>query len=102
MHRFTRIAAGTAFAGSLLFTGAVAPASAAPVIQDGLVNVTIGDITVTDTVDVAASAAITACDLVDVSGTQVAVLARATNVDRSGNEQTICRTDAGDVTLTNN
>src|SRR5687767_201861 len=56
----------TVFAGTVLAVGVASPASAQPVIQDGLVNVTIGDVTVTDTVDVAASAAVVACDLVDV------------------------------------
>jgi hypothetical protein len=54
--------------------------------------VTIGNITVTDLVDVAASAAVTACDVADVhvnQVNQVAVLARAIAVDRSGQSQTI-------------
>ncbi len=71
-------------------------------IQDGLVNVTIGDITVTDTVDVAASAAVVACDLVDVGAAAVGVLARAIAVDTSGRSQTICRTEQGPVTISNN
>lgn len=104
MRAITRAAAGAAFAGSLLFTGGMAPAMAAPVDQDGLVNVNVGDITIRDAVDlnVAASLAVTACDLADVTVNQVAVLARAIAVDRSGQSQTICRTDAGDVVLENN
>jgi xanthine/uracil/vitamin C permease (AzgA family) len=80
----------------------MAPASAVgPIQANNLVNVNISGNTVTVPVSVAASLAVTACDLVDVSGVQVAVLSRATLVDRTGREQTICRTDAGDVTITN-
>lgn len=91
-----------AAAGSLFLVGAVGgPASAAPLVQNGLVNVTIEDNTVTVPVNVAASLAVTACDVLDVNVNQVAVLARAVAVDRSGQDQTICSTEAGDVTISN-
>lgn len=102
MHKITRIAAGTAFAGSLLFTGGLAPASAVgPIQANNLVNVNISGNTVTVPVNVAASLAVTACDVLDVTVNQVAVLSRAIAVDRSGQQQTICRTESGDVTITN-
>ena len=67
-------------------------------------NVNVGDITIEDAVDVNAAvlAAVTACDVADVAVNQIAVLARAIAVDRSDQGQTICRTDAGNVTITNN
>jgi hypothetical protein len=77
--------------------------------QDGLVNVAVGDVNVLNGVSVqaAVNAVVQACDLADVGNVQVAVLARATAVDRGGNEQTICRTGDleghnGPVTITNN
>jgi hypothetical protein len=102
MASYVRKSLVTVFAGAAFITGVASPASAQPVDQDGLVNVNIGDVTVTDTVDVAASLAVAACDLVDVGAVAVGVLARATAVDTSGRSQTICRTDQGPVTITNN
>jgi len=89
----------TLFAGAALVTAAAAPASAANAVQDGLVNVAVGDITVQDiNVGVAAQIAANACDLVNVG--QVAVLARA--VDRSGESTTVCTSDQGPVVLSQN
>ena len=84
---------------SALAFGAVAEASK-QTIGDGLIIVQVGDVTVTDAVDVnvAASVAATLCDLVDVGS--VAVLGTA--VDATGRKATVCRTDAGPVTLRNN
>ena len=82
-----------------------APASAsAQGQQDGLVNVMVGDVTILENVNVAAAvqAVITACDLVDASNVQVALLARATQVDRSGRSATFCRSDAGPVRIVQN
>jgi hypothetical protein len=66
--------------------------------QDGLVNVSIGDITIEDVnVGIAALVAATVCE---VQVGPVAVLGVA--VDRSGDSTTICETDAGDVVLSQN
>jgi hypothetical protein len=102
MASYARKSIVTLIAGTALAAGIATPASAQPVIQDGLVNITIGDVTVTDTVDVAASAAVVACDLVDVGNVAVGVLARVIAVDRTGRQQTICRTEQGPVTISNN
>jgi hypothetical protein len=87
----------TLFASAMLVGGLAAPATAQVQIQDGLVNVAIGDITVEDVnVGIAALVAATICD-VDIG--PVVVLGVA--VDRSrGGETTICETEAGDVVLT--
>ncbi len=98
MASYVKKSVATLFAGTVLAVGFAAPASAQPV-QDGLVNVAVGDITVQDiNVGVAAQIAANACDLVNVG--QVAVLARA--VDRSGGSRTVCTTDQGDVVLSQN
>jgi hypothetical protein len=87
----------TLFASAMLVGGAAAPATA-QVEQDGLVNISIGDITVEDVnVGVAALVAATICE---VNVGPVAVLGIA--VDRSGDETTICSTEAGDVVLSQN
>ena len=88
----------TGVLGGAMLLGAAAPTANAQT-QDGLVNVMVGDITIRDAVDVnvAAQVAATICG-VDVG--PVAVLAN--NVDEEGVNQTICQTDQGDVTITQN
>ncbi|HJU64587.1 MAG TPA: hypothetical protein VJ596_02870 [Gemmatimonadaceae bacterium] len=90
-----------AIGGALAFG---APESASAQEQDGLVNVVVGDVTILEDVNVAVAvnAVVTACDLVDVGNVQVALLARATQVDRSGRSTTICRTEGGPVEITQN
>jgi hypothetical protein len=65
-----------------MVAGTAAPAGAQ--VQDGLVNVAIGDVTI----------------LEDVNIGPVAVLGRA--VDRSGDTETVCTTDQGPVTIRQN
>lgn len=89
---------------SLLAAGALAPtASAQPINQDGLVNVNVGDVTILEDVNVAvgANVAATLCGI-EVGPLALAVLGQAVAVDRSGRDRTICETDAGDVTITQN
>ncbi|MBT2550544.1 hypothetical protein [Arthrobacter sp. ISL-65] len=101
MRAFTKATAGAVFAGSLLFAGGMAPATAAPpiVVQDGLVNVSVGDISILNDarIGVAAQVAATICG---VKVGPVAVL--ATQVDRSGATATVCTTDQGPVTISQN
>lgn len=88
----------TLFAGAALMGATAAPASAANQNQDGLVNVAIGDITLQDiNIGVAAQIAAQVCG---VKVGPVAVLGAA--VDRSGAMRTVCESDQGDVTLTQN
>jgi hypothetical protein len=89
--------------GALLTLGAVAgPAQAKnnTTLQDGLVNVVVGDVVVRDAVDVnvAASVAATLCDVADVGS--IAVLGTA--VDTTGKKETVCYTAAGPVRIVNN
>ncbi|MGH2789500.1 MAG: hypothetical protein ACRDJ0_00775 [Actinomycetota bacterium] len=77
--------------------GAAAPAAAQQ--QDGLVNVMIGDVTIRDAVDIGVAAQV-AANVCGLKVGPVAVLAR--QVDRSGELRTVCETDQGDVTLTQN
>jgi hypothetical protein len=88
-------------AASLLATGVLAPtAAAARQTQDGLVNVAIGDITIQDIqVAVAAQVVATACDLVDASAA-VGIIAAVDSGDVKST--TFCRTDAGQVKVTQN
>jgi hypothetical protein len=86
------------YASALLFVGLAGTASA-QVEQDGLVNVNIGDVTLTDTVDAAVLIAANVCPNVNVGA--VAIL--ADRVDAGNVRQvTLCRTDDGRVTITNN
>lgn len=95
--------ATAAAAGTLFLVGAVAAPSQAKentTINDGLVNVTVGDVIVKDAVDanIAAAVAATLCDVADVGS--LAVLGEA--VDASGNDVTVCDTLAGPVRIVNN
>ena len=98
--RTRRFLVASILAGAMSF-GTVLPATAASPQhrQDGLINVAIGDITITDAVDVnvAANIAATICG-VDVG--PVAILGRA--VDLLGRSRTVCVTRFGPVTLVQN
>lgn len=98
LKKATAAAAGTLF----LMGAAAGPSLAADnsTLNDGLVNVTVGDVTVEDAVDVnvAASVAASLCDVADIGS--VAVLGEA--VDASGNEVTVCETETGPVKIVNN
>ena len=92
--------------GALLVAGALsiglAGPAAAQVVQDGLVNVNVGDVTVNPNVAIvdAVNAVIELCDL--DARVFVAVLAQITTVDRTGRERTFCTTNEGPVTVTQN
>ena len=75
-----------------------APAQA-QVNQDGLVNVNVGDVTILEDVNVGVAAAV-AANICGVKVGPVAVLGQA--VDRSGATRTVCESDTGDVTITQN
>ena len=91
---------------ALLMAGAlslslVGPAAAQTTVGDGLVNVAIGDIDLeilnNSNIGVAAEVAAQICGL---RVSNVAILAE--QVDRSGGERTVCTTDQGPVTISNN
>jgi hypothetical protein len=89
MAGYVRKSIVTVFAGAALVAGAASPASAQP-IQDGLVNVAVGDVTILEDVNVGV-AAVVAANICGVKVGPVAVLGRA--VDRSGTTQTVCTND---------
>ena len=83
-----------------MVTAAAVPASAAPAqIQDGLVNVAIGDVTILEDVNVGVAAQV-AAQVCGVKVGPVAVLGSA--VDRSGATRTVCESDQGPVTIRQN
>ena len=87
----------TLFAGAMLLGGAAAPATA-QVEQDGLVNVAIGDITIED-INVGVAAAVAA----NVCGVRVGPVAiLAIQVDRSGEQTTVCTIGDQDVVISQN
>lgn len=78
-------------------------AGAQPVDQDGLVNVNVGNIEILNEspITVAAQLAAQVCG-VDVGPLALGVLGQAVAVDRSGRTRTICQSDMGPVTISNN
>ena len=88
-----------AAAGSLFLIGAVAvPSEAArnTTLQDGLVNVNVGDVTVSPNVAVGVAANVVA-QICGVKVGPVAVLGTA--VDVTGTPSTVCNTTVGDTTV---
>ena len=95
-----------AAATSAIFVGGFAAPAQADTRQDGLVNVNVEDneILSRNDVNVAVIASVVAniCDAVDVGPVAAGVLGRATAVDNSGRDQTICTANGSPVTLTQN
>jgi hypothetical protein len=96
-----RVTAGAVMGGALLFTGGLGIAAAQPLqLQDGLVNVAVGDVTILEDVNVGVAATVAAaiCDVADIGS--VNVLAEA--ADSGTNSDSICTVPGGDVTLQQN
>lgn len=96
-----RASAGAVMGGALLFTGGLGIAAAQPLqLQDGLVNVAVGDVTILEDVNVGVAATVAAaiCDVADVGS--INVLAEA--ADSGTNSDSICTVPGGDVTLQQN
>lgn len=92
-------AGGLVAASALTLTAALGAPAEAQVEQDGLVNVNVGNVTILEDVRVGVAAQL-AAQLCDVTVGPVVILGRA--VDRSGDKETICRSDQGRVTITQN
>jgi hypothetical protein len=75
------------------------PAAAQIAIQDGLVNVAVGDVNIARNVDIGVAAQV-AASVCGVKVGPVAVLGTA--VDRSGATRTVCTTNQGPVTIRQN
>ena len=76
------------FSAAILFAGIAAPTASAQ-DQDGLVNVMIGDINILNDANIGVAANV-AANICGVRVGPVAIL--ATQVDRSGAQQTVCGT----------
>nr|MBA2455265.1 hypothetical protein [Nocardioidaceae bacterium] len=79
--------------------GVAPPAGAATQTQDGLVNVVVGDVTFLNDTNIGVAAQV-AAQICGVKVGPVAILGAA--VDRSGATRTVCTTDQGPVTITQN
>jgi hypothetical protein len=98
-----KTAAGALMGGSLLFTGGMGLAQAAPLnVQDGLVNVGLGDVTLLENVNVGVAANVVAA----ICGLQVPVnadvLSQVTAVDESSTNDTVCEVAGGPVEVQQN
>lgn len=98
-----KAAAGAILGGSLLFTGGMGLASAAPLqLQDGLVNVAVGNVTILENVNAGVAANVAAA----VCGLQILVnvdaLNQATGVDEGSTNDPICTVKNGPVTIEQN
>jgi hypothetical protein len=80
-----------------LSVGLAGPAAAQ--VQDGLVNVAVGDVTILEDVNIGIAAQV-AANICNVAVGPVAVLAR--QVDRTGVEQNVCTSANGPVNITQN
>ncbi len=89
----------TLFAGAALMAGGAAPANAATQNQDGLVNVAVGDVSLLNNARIGVAAQV-AAQVCGVKVGPVAVLGHA--VDASGATRTVCTTDQGPVTISQN
>ena len=85
------------FAGAAIVAAAT-PAAAQPV-QDRLINVAVGDVTIAEDVTIGVAAQV-AANVCGVKVGPVAVLGTA--VDRSGDTRTVCESDQGPVRLVQN
>ncbi|MGX5655771.1 hypothetical protein ACWKWC_13430 [Geodermatophilus nigrescens] len=87
-------------ASAALVAGAAGTAGAQPVaVQDGLVNVAVGDVTILEDVNIGVAAQVVA-QICGVKVGPVAVLGTAT--DRSGDTRTVCEAPTGPVTIEQN
>jgi hypothetical protein len=96
LSRVRKAVAATIVSSTMVLS--MAPIASAQVVQDGLVNVNVGDVSILEDarIGVAAVVAATVCG---VKVGPVVLLAR--RVDASGNERVVCETNAGDAVVIN-
>jgi hypothetical protein len=98
--RSTKKLFASVFASIVVAVGIGAPVASAQVaVQDGLVNVAIGDVEVLNNANIGVAAQVAAA-VCGVKVGPVAVLGTA--VDRSGNSRTVCELPTGPVTIEQN
>ena len=95
----TRKLVATTCATVMLVVGVGAPAATAQPVQDGLINVAVGDVTILQDVNIGVAAQV-AANICGVKVGPVAVLGRT--VDRSGATRTVCTSDQGPIELRQN
>ncbi|MDT5336613.1 MAG: hypothetical protein QOD90_2118 [Mycobacterium sp.] len=97
-NNIMRTTAGAVLGGSLLFSGMGIANAAPPVnLQDGLVNVAVGDVAILNDVNVGVAAQVIAA----VCGTDVTAAVLG-SVDQLGQPQTFCTLPGGPVTVAQN
>ena len=104
MTSFTRKSIATVFAGTVLAVGVASPA-AAQTKQDGLVNVSVGDVTIAEDINIAAAVDVVAqlCGIdLDVLANVQLLTEAATLVDNTSRNYTVCRSEDGKVKFTQN
>ena len=103
MNIMRKAGATFALAGSLLLAGGAlaGPAVGAPPTtrQDGLVNVSVGDVTILEDVNIALGAQV-AANICGISVGPVAVLGEA--VDRTGRTEVVCTNNQGPIAIEQN
>ena len=95
LKRTRQVFVGLLISGTFL----AGPVSAQIAVQDGLVNVAVGDVTILEDVRVALAAQV-AANICGVKVGPVAVLGRA--VDLSGGTRTVCTNDQSPVRIVQN
>lgn len=100
MTTVKRASAGAVMGGALLFSAGLGVANAQPLnLQDGLVNVAVGDVTILEDVNVGVAATVAAA-VCGINISDVNILAE--QVDADDGQQTVCDVPGGDVILTQN
>lgn len=98
-------AAGAMIGGSLLFTVGMGSATAQPLnLQDGLVNVAVGDVTILENVNaaVAANVAAAICGVQALNGVNLNVLAEQIDAGDETTNETVCTVTGGPVLIEQN
>jgi hypothetical protein len=101
MHSIVkRASAGAVLSGSLLLTGGLGVANAQPInLQDGLVNLAVGDVTILEDVNVGVAANVAAA----ICGLEVGPInVLGESVDADGGTETVCTVTGGPINLTQN
>jgi len=95
-----RASAGAVMGGALLFSAGLGVANAQPLnLQDGLVNVAVGDVTILEDVNVGVAATVAAA-VCGINISDINILAE--QVDADDGQQTVCDVPGGEVILTQN
>jgi len=106
MHNIvTKASVGAMLGGALVFTAGTGLAGAQPQNpQDGLVNLTVGDVAILENVNtgVAATVAAAICGVEAVDGVDIDVLAEQLDDGDEGDTRTVCEVPGGTLTLAQN